>query len=343
MPPDEPQGFPVGSQMRRYEDPSRPNWFGQGSRPLVSLIWYPAAEGTREKNQHIAVFRTGRYARNAAFSKRREKFPLVLVSHGTGGSAATMAWFCADLARQGFVVAAVNHHGNTGAEPRRLMEGFVLWWERPKDLSSLLDCLLGDPEFGPRVDAERVGVAGFSLGGYTALASVGMRVDPRRWKPYCDEHPDDPLCRLPPEAGEVEGDLWDLLMKNPRIQAGLEADQQVVADPRFRASFAMAPVGGAMVLTESLREISVPVHIVAGERDDQSVAESCAIPFSQGIPDCGLDLLPRVRHYTFLCRGTVLGRLRIPFLFRDGFGVSRKRVHDQTSRKAVAFFRSALA
>ena len=44
------------------------------------------------------------------------KRPLVLLSHGTGGSAVMLAWLGETLARAGYVVAAINHHGNTATE-----------------------------------------------------------------------------------------------------------------------------------------------------------------------------------------------------------------------------------
>jgi dienelactone hydrolase len=38
------------------------------------------------------------------------KRPLVVLSHGTGGGAAGMAWLAETLASNGYIVAAVNHH-----------------------------------------------------------------------------------------------------------------------------------------------------------------------------------------------------------------------------------------
>jgi predicted dienelactone hydrolase len=49
------------------------------------------------------------------------------------------------------------------------VQGFTLWWERAKDLSTVLDDVLADPDFGPHIDRRRIGAAGFSLGGYTVI------------------------------------------------------------------------------------------------------------------------------------------------------------------------------
>jgi len=58
-----------------------------------------------------------------------------------------------------------------------LPQGFARVWERPQDLSIMVDRLLDDPIFGPRIDLRRVGAAGFSIGGYTALALAGGMLD----------------------------------------------------------------------------------------------------------------------------------------------------------------------
>jgi hypothetical protein len=78
-----------------------------------------------------------------------------------------MAWLCRALVGAGFLAVAVDHHGNSFVDGY-LPEGFAFWWERPRDLSFVLD-RLGDDR--------PAGAAGFPLGGYTAAALVGARVD----------------------------------------------------------------------------------------------------------------------------------------------------------------------
>ncbi len=51
--------------------------------------------------------------------------------------------------------------------------GFTLWWLRARDLSAVIDGMLADATFGPRIDVSRIGAAGHSLGGYTVLALAG--------------------------------------------------------------------------------------------------------------------------------------------------------------------------
>src|SRR5580704_15320886 len=69
--------------------------------------------------------------------------PLVLLSHGTGGTASGLAWLGSALAARGFVVAAIDHPGNNALEDYTV-EGFSLWWLRAVDLSAVIDAMLGD-------------------------------------------------------------------------------------------------------------------------------------------------------------------------------------------------------
>jgi len=85
-------------------------------------------------------------------------------------------WLASFLAAQGYVLAGVNHHGNTALESYTV-QGFVCAWERAMDLTAVLDQLLQDPFFASRIDPRRIGAAGFSLGGYTVLALAGGRID----------------------------------------------------------------------------------------------------------------------------------------------------------------------
>lgn len=91
----------------------------------------------------------------------------VLLSHGTGGCALDLSWLAEPLASAGLRVIGVDHHGNSHRGGYHA-EAFARWWDRPLDLSVVLDHF---------ADGGPVGVAGFSLGGYTAAAVLGARID----------------------------------------------------------------------------------------------------------------------------------------------------------------------
>lgn len=51
--------------------------------------------------------------------------------------------------------------------------------------------LLDNPHWKALIDPERIGVAGFSNGGYTSLLLVGAVPQFTRFLGYCKAHPDD--------------------------------------------------------------------------------------------------------------------------------------------------------
>lgn len=82
---------PVGRVHRAFADAERPAWQGDGVRPLAATVWYPAAAGSVESDWSIGVFEFGRGAVDAAMAPGDAR-PLVVLSHGTGGSAAQLSW-----------------------------------------------------------------------------------------------------------------------------------------------------------------------------------------------------------------------------------------------------------
>lgn len=271
-------------------DESRPSWAdATAKRPIRATIWNPdVAAG------HPA--------------------PAVLLSHGTGGRATDLAWLAHALCEAGFVVASVDHHGNTSAEPEYLPEGFAFTWNRPRDLSMLLDHLLATGT----VDANRVGAAGFSLGGYTVAALMGARLDPAILSAMTAGH--IPLPPLPEFA-----DLREALLA--RYSAAQLADFFLDAagsrrDARIRSGFLMAPSIGQLIDPTSLGAVNVPVHIRWGEADDNAFPELNAHRYLAGIPHAiGCSVGADIGHYVFLNAA------------EDPSGV-----RDRTRAAALAFF-----
>jgi dienelactone hydrolase len=95
------------------------------------------------------------------------------------------------MASHGYVVVAPDHTGNAGVT---VVEGKIVQMDRsgggqrksaearPRDVSFLIDAMArfdagADSRFTGRIDAERVGVAGHSFGGFTATTAADL--DPR--------------------------------------------------------------------------------------------------------------------------------------------------------------------
>ena len=107
----------VGFSLRQFEAPEGYNWRGSDDQTLSGIIWYPAETSAGEKDQYVGpadapLFYAGRAAKDATLAPAFGKYPLIALSHGTGGSALQMAWLGTYLAGRGYIVVAVNHPGN---------------------------------------------------------------------------------------------------------------------------------------------------------------------------------------------------------------------------------------
>ena len=193
--------FRVGMAFRSYTPKEPYNWRGAKTHALRTTIWYPAVDSAVEQPlqiQGLNIFVLGNVAQKADLAAAPPKFPLILMSHGTGGTALSLAWLGTALAAHGYIVAGVNHPGNNAVEPYTV-EGFSTWWERARDLSEVIDALLKDSTFGTRIDATRIGATGFSLGGYTMIEIAGGITDPAAFTDFCASPKADGICKSPPE------------------------------------------------------------------------------------------------------------------------------------------------
>jgi predicted dienelactone hydrolase len=330
----------VGLRTLFFTDTNRSNWQGSGPRPLLTHIWYPAETGAQEAPVLIGppdapLFQAGDAVKDIALAATPNKYPLILISHGTGAVALQLGWLASALARQGYIVAGVNHHGNTAAEPYTV-EGFARVWERPRDLSLLLDCLLTDEVFGRRIDQDRVGAAGFSLGGYTALALAGVRLD---FQLLLDAYASSGRSLesfAPPEFPDIAA-LIAFIQK----LAHEDEHRQLYSDDRVKAVFAIAPALGEALADAS--SVSIPVKIVVGAGDTNTPSELNAQRYAGQIAAADLTILEReVGHYTFLAEGTAFGRELLPHLCLDHPSVNRVAVHQQVAGWVTEFLNTNL-
>ncbi|HEY5380787.1 MAG TPA: hypothetical protein VIJ65_00915 [Acidobacteriaceae bacterium] len=337
--------FKVGVTTRIFHPQAQRNWRGSEHHELRVTVWYPAAENAVETPQTIGpadapLFLAGNAAPHAAFAPALEKWPLILLSHGTGGSAMQMAWLGTALARAGYVAAAVDHPGNNALEPYTA-EGFALWWERATDLSDVLDGMLADEEFGPRIDKTRVGASGFSIGGYTVLALGGARTDISVLVNLCHQEPKTTVCHVP-EMKDM-GSPDDVLRAARKTSAvSLARSNESYRDPRVHAVFAIAPAVGMTLTPDSLHAMRLPVEIVVGSADPIAPPNENADYIRSNIRGARETVLPNVVHYTFLDTCTAEGKAKLGAYCADDAGVDRAAVHDQVDAMAIKFFDRAL-
>jgi predicted dienelactone hydrolase len=251
-----------------------------------------------------------------------------------------LAWLAESLAAAGYLVAAVNHHGNTAGEPAPAAAGFMLWWERAPDISRLIDRLLDDPELRDAIDPARIGAAGFSLGGYTVLATAGAVTSLPLWQEFCRGPLRDNTCVAQPEF-PAAFDEFDRIRNTPLVAASMARHADSFRDARIRAIVAIAPVG-SMLTEDSLRQIAIPVRLVVGSADTTTPAATNAQRLARVIPNAELASLRNVSHYTFLAECLPAGRKLQPLLCADSAGLDRAAVHREVAAQALKFFDATL-
>ena len=188
---------------------------GESGRTLHVGLWYPTDDGGPETlvGENPAFFGLS-VAKDA---RPKSGFhPLVVLSHGYGGSWRNQSWLAGDLARHGYVVAAPDHPGTTNfdktpAEAKRL-------WERPRDLSRVIDALTADLDLGGGIATSRIAAIGHSLGGWTVIELAGARFEAERVAADCKTHSDLASCVVfnelgagqdAPSRAALAGDLRD--------------------------------------------------------------------------------------------------------------------------------------
>lgn len=320
---------------RRDVVPGEPyDWRQDPKHALAILIWYPAPAGAREKPAASGppggpAFDIGPAAADASLAPSPEKFPLIVLSHGFGGLAANMGWLGRALAAGGYIAAAVDHPRSN--MPGVAVRGAALWRMRPRDLSAVIDGMLKDPLFGPRIDPRRIGAAGYSAGGYTVIELAGGVMSRARFRSACAApdparqcpHPSPPSDSAAPAAGDAA---------------------RSYRDPRVRAVFAIAPGFADAFLPDSLSRIDIPAAIVAGAADAVVPAERNAEPLAAAIPHARLTILPApVGHLAFAGGCVAAGPAVLPEVCGDPPGVDRAAVEATTAALAEAFFAAAFA
>lgn len=263
------QTLPVGLERMRVPERTA-SLRGDPSAMLQITIWYPARAGTKQADQTIGkrtnpLFLTGRWQEHAAPLMGR-RFPIIAISHGTGGSALQMAWLAAPLAADGYIVVAVDHPGNSLA--LYTPAGFGLWWLRARDITLAIDTVLRSPRWKPLVDPKHIGAAGFSLGGYTVLELAGARTDLARFATYC-KRTRWSACDGPPELPHSETQLRVQAEHDKAIARALSEAGRSYRDPRIQAIFAIAPAVVPAIRPDSLRGIAIPAFVVAGRGEDR--------------------------------------------------------------------------
>lgn len=317
----------IGQTTVTFVDESR-------SRKLVTELWFPTDDKLSSPSpEGRDVFKSYPAIRDA--KPVEKKLPLILLSHGTGGGRLTMAWLATALARDGYLVAAVHHWGNTFDNP--IPEYFMKFWERPQDLSFVLTSLLRDANWSGVIDERRVAAVGFSLGGYTVISLAGGKMDYDLLKSFTETQEGKKEADIPEMPGLLEK------FKESDFSEDYNKVKDKLYDARIKCVVALSPAIGQGFDREGLSQIKIPVFIIGAEKDVMTPPRTNASHYAQNISNASLEIFKGpVGHYVFLNECTDLGREVASTICTDDPTVNREAIHDKVIQFVKSFLNSKL-
>jgi predicted dienelactone hydrolase len=315
---------PVGLRQVEFADAR------YGPRTLSMAVFYPAlVDETSAKPFVMPFFTELTFYKDAEIAFDGEKRPLVMLSHGRGSNGLSYAWFAQTLASRGYIVAAP-YHWRANSYDSTIAYLANKLWQRPVDVTLDIDFLLSDSTWRKYIDPGRIGVAGHSQGGFTALWLGGAKVNRDKYLAF--------------QQG------WKNNQQIPehlRDELPLDSEPALnVKDARVKAVFAMAPgIIKAFGMDEAgLRELDVPAYITVGAGDTQTPPKENAEFAAKYIPNAELVILPgAVDHEIFVNECNDGGKDEFPEACKDAPGVDRAAIHEQVGKAALKFFNTNLA
>ncbi|MDX5593361.1 alpha/beta hydrolase family protein [Pseudovibrio sp. SPO723] len=294
------------------------------NEPLTALVWYPTEE--HGEPWSLGPFQIAA-VRDSAVSTR-EAFPLVVISHGRQSDPLAHRQLAASLARNGFVVVAPTHKGDAfGMPPQPLSEVFR---QRPEEARSVISSMLADERFAPSIDPERVGMIGYSAGGYTALVLAGASPNFAAAAAYC-------AGEGTADVGSCGSDGW---LMSADAQRALET-WQPIADPRLKAVVLFDP--HAMMFDGSgLARVQAPVLLYRPENDSLMPAQVNAELVSSSLGDLATAHTVPGRHFVFIdpCPPAIAAEAAL--ICQDAPEVDRAALHRQIEAEVAAYLKQHL-
>lgn len=291
-----------------------------GNQPAMEVhVWTPCRQAV-QKPMSVGVFRL--QAIPGCPLVGSGKLPLVVMSHGRGGTALGHHDTAEALADAGFIVASFNHPGDNAFDMRQ-SDNMAALYQRPAQVKQVLDFMLSRSPLANRIDASRIGFWGFSRGGYTGLVLAGATPDFANSQLPCpDKHMK--ICR--------------------QIAANSKPAPALVRDARIQAVVAVDPLS-FFPTPESVQAVRVPVQIWASQHGGDGVTPQSVRLLAQNLhnkPE--LVATQRTNHYAFIHPCTpALAALEKAICTQDEPGFDRAAAHKQWNVQMANFFKKALA
>ncbi|UVS98169.1 alpha/beta hydrolase family protein [Burkholderia glumae] len=298
--------------------------------PFDAMVFYPTREP--EIPWQAGPF-TVEATRNAAPAPGG-RFPVVLISHGRGGGPLGHRELARALARAGFIAILPTHVGDASGYPRASSQARILI-DRPRQAEAALNTVLADPRFSASADPGRIGMIGYSAGGYTALILAGAKPDFAFASAYCASHDDPGSC---PRSVSSDG------ANGARSQAAVPAelaDWQPPVDHRLKALVLMDPLA-VMFEAPGLAAVRVPTLLYRPQDDSYLGAARNALAVVAGLPTPPAVHVVPGNHFVFIdpCPDSVAAGVAL--ICRDAPGVDRVEIHRRIDQEVINFLRARL-
>jgi predicted dienelactone hydrolase len=291
--------------------------------PLTAGIWYPT---DAEPSVHPVELFEQNVAVNAPV--KGDDLPLVVISHGGGGSFASHYDTALALAHAGFVAAAINHAGDDYKDQSKVLQ----LWRRPDQLRTLVSYMLHDWPQHERLNVTQIGAFGYSNGGFTVLAAAGGTPDLHKIGPFCKAHSGQDLCQALNKANMDPSHLGD------HVPAGAW-----VADPRIKSIVVSAPAFAFTFTKDGLAKVHIAIQLWRAADDDHQPNPYYEQTLVQRLPQVPeYHVIPGAGHYDFLPPCSVGLAAVNPLVCADSSGFDRRAFHEQFNGDIVQFFRATL-
>jgi len=279
----------------------------QRDRPVKVTLWYPAAEACDKAK--------------ICLSKNVRVDKTIVFSHGAMGAAKGYNWIGYALAAQGFVVAGVNHYGESWVYGQQNVDptAALKVWHRPLDISFLLDDLnakQAEGLFSRELNWKNVTAIGHSSGAATVLSLAGAQWDLLKAEQYCQS----PSSKMDRSCGYMQHKSTHL-KPEPALPSNF-------TDGRIKAVIALDPALGHVTDGESLRDTHIPVLLVASKQNDFLDFAQHAGFYLQHLPRATAVILDQGEgHFVYLDKCEHEYKAMGVAICEDRPGVNRQGVH----------------
>ncbi len=297
-------------------------------KPIELGIWYPSDAPTAP--QPLGLF-TQDIAYYGAISG--QSLPLIVISHGTGGGAASHYDTALALADAGFVVVALTHTGDNYKDHAYsfTQRNFV---ERPRQVSRVIDFMLNSWDGHDRLDPARIGMFGHSAGGATTLIVLGGNPDFSLAALYCHKHPE----------------VWDcaqvkaLSTRDSTPAADDSKPAEWHHDPRIKAAAIAAPAIGYTFTKDGLGAVTAPIQLWRAANDQIAANEWNADIIRDALPKPPEDhVVANAGHFDFLAPCVDALAKIAPEICKSAPDFDRTAFHAEFNKALAGFFKAQLA